>query len=58
MFMAENDIEIPLQPVSLAEKVQFSDWFTAINSRQQVPVLVLDDGTSVAEVPAIWRFLD
>ena len=26
--------------------------------KQQVPALVLDDGTTVAEVPAIWRFLE
>jgi glutathione S-transferase len=48
MFMAEKGISIPLQPVNLAE----------INPRQQVPVLVLDDGTAIAEVPAIWRFLE
>jgi glutathione S-transferase len=58
MFMAEKGISIPLQPVNLAEKEQFSDGFKAINPRQQVPVLVLDDGTAIAEVPAIWRFLE
>jgi glutathione S-transferase len=58
MFMAEKGISIPLQSVNLGEKEQFSDWFKAINPRQQVPVLVLDDGTAIAEVPAIWRFLE
>ena len=58
MFMAEKGISIPLQPVNLGEKEQFSDEFKAINPRQQVPVLVLDDGTTIAEVPAIWRFLE
>jgi glutathione S-transferase len=58
MFIAEKGISIPLQPVNLAEKEQFSDAFKAINPRQQVPVLVLDDGTTIAEVPAIWRFLE
>jgi glutathione S-transferase len=58
MFIAEKGISIPLQPVNLGEKEQFSDWFKAINPRQQVPALVLDDGTAVAEVPAIWRFLE
>ena len=58
MFVAEKGISIPLQPVNLGEKEQFSDWFKAINPRQQVPALVLDDGTTVAEVPAIWRFLE
>lgn len=58
MFIAEKGISIPLQPVNLGEKEQFSDWFKAVNPRQQVPALVLDDGTTVAEVPAIWRFLE
>lgn len=58
MFMAEKGISIPLQPVNLAEKEQFSDGFKAINPRQQVPALVLDDGTAIAEVPAIWRLLE
>jgi glutathione S-transferase len=44
--------------VNLGEKEQFSDWFKAINPRQQVPVLVLDDGTAIGEVPAIWRYLE
>jgi glutathione S-transferase len=58
MFIAEKGISIPLQPVNLGEKEQFSDGFKAINPRQQVPVLVLDDGTAIAEVLAIWRFLE
>ena len=58
MFIAEKGISIPLQLVNLGEKEQFSNWFKAINPRQQVPALVLDDGTTVAEVPAVWRFLE
>src|SRR5882762_5014188 len=58
MFMTEKGISVPLQPVNLGEKEQFSDWFTAINPRQQVPALVLDDGRTLAEVPAIWRYLE
>jgi glutathione S-transferase len=58
MFIVEKGISIPLQPVNLGEKDQFSDWFKAINPRQQIPALVLDDATTVAEVPAIWRFLE
>ena len=58
MFIAEKGISIPLQSVNLGEKEQFSNWFKAINPRQQVPALVLDDGTTIAEVPAIWRFLE
>jgi glutathione S-transferase len=58
MFAAEKGISIPLAPVNLAQKEQFSDWFKAINPRQQVPALVLDDLITIAEVPAIWRFLE
>jgi glutathione S-transferase len=58
MFMAEKGISIPLQSVNLGKKEQFSDRLKAINPRQQVPVLVLDDGMAIAEVPAIWRFLE
>jgi glutathione S-transferase len=58
MFIAEKGIEIPLHPVNLREKEQFSDWYTAINPRQQVPALLLDDGRALAEVPAIWRYLE
>ena len=58
IFIAEKGISVPLQPVNLGEKEQFSDWFTAINPRQQVPALVLDDGRTLAEVPAIWRYLE
>ena len=58
MFIAEKKISISLQTVNLAEKEQFSDWFKAVNPRQQVPALLLDDGTTVTEVLAIWRFLE
>jgi glutathione S-transferase len=58
IYIAEKGLSIPSRPVNLAEKEQFSDWFKAINPRQQVPALVLDDGTTVAEVPAIWHFLE
>jgi glutathione S-transferase len=58
MFIAEKGIAIPFHPVNLREKEQFSDWFTKINPRQQVPALVLDDGQALAEVTAIWRYLE
>src|SRR5258705_5732393 len=47
MFIAEKGISAPLQSVNLGVKEQFSDWFKAVNPLQQVPVLVLDDGTAV-----------
>jgi glutathione S-transferase len=58
IFIAEKGISMPLHQVNLHEREQFSDWFKAINPRQQVPVLMLDDGRTLAEVPAIWRYLE
>ena len=58
MFIAEKGIDIPLVPVNLGEKAQFSDWYRAINPWQQVPALTLGDGSAIAEVPAIHRYLE
>lgn len=58
IFIAEKGLSVPLHSVNLSENEQFSDWFKAINPRQQVPALVLDDGRALAEVPAIWRYLE
>ncbi len=45
-------------PVDLGAKEQFSEAYAAINPRRVVPTLVLGDGTSIGEVPAIWRYLE
>lgn len=58
MFIAEKGIAIPFHSLNLREKEQFTDWFTKINPRQQVPALLLDDGRALAEVTAIWRYLE
>jgi len=58
MFLAEKNIAVSVVPVDLASLAQFSDAYKAINARSQVPTLVLDDGTAIAEVPAIWRYLE
>ena len=58
MFLAEKNIAVSIVPVDLASLAQFSDAYKAINARSQVPTLVLDDGTAIAEVPAIWRYLE
>ena len=58
MFLAEKDIQVNVVPVDLGAKEQFSDTYRAINPRLQVPALVLEDGTAIAEVPAIWRYLE
>jgi glutathione S-transferase len=58
IFLAEKAISMPIVPVDLAVKEQFSDAYAAINPRRVVPTLVLDDGTAIGEVPAIWRYLE
>lgn len=58
IFIAEKGLSLPTQAVDLGAKEQFSPSYAAINPRRQVPALVLDDGTTIAEVPAIWRFIE
>jgi len=47
-----------LVPVDLAKGEQHSDAYRAINPRRLVPTLVLQDGTAIGEVLAIWRYLE
>jgi len=49
---------MPIVPVDLGAKEQFSDAYAAINPRRVVPTLVLEDGTAIGEVPAILRYLE
>jgi glutathione S-transferase len=58
IFIAEKGIDIPMHPVDLGAKEQFSDAYRAINPRSQVPALALADGPVIAEVLAIWRYLE
>ncbi|MDB5584255.1 MAG: Glutathione S-transferase [Bradyrhizobium sp.] len=58
IFLAEKGLVLTLVPVDLGTGEQRSDAYSAINPRQVVPTLVLEDGTSIGEVPAIWRYLE
>ena len=58
IFLAEKGISITLVPVDLSKKEQFSESYAAINPRRVVPTLVLEDGTAIGEVLAIWRYLE
>jgi len=58
IYLAEKGISMPFVPVDLGAREQFSDAYTAINPRRVVPALVLGDGTTIAEVPAIIRYLE
>lgn len=58
IFLAEKGIEIPKQEVDLGALEQYSEAFTAMNPMQRVPVLVLDDGTAIAESVAICLYFE
>jgi glutathione S-transferase len=58
IFLAEKELALTLVPVDLGKREQRSDAYRLINPRQVVPTLVLEDGTAIGEVPAIWRYLD
>jgi len=58
VFMAEKGIDVPFHVVNLGDKEQMSEWYKAINPRLQVPALEIDDGRVIAEVPAIWHYLE
>ncbi len=58
ILIAEKGLDIALVPVDLGARAQFADDYLAVNPRAVVPALVLDDGTVIAEVPAILRYLD
>jgi glutathione S-transferase len=58
IFLAEKGVSMPIVPVDLGAREQFSDAYGAINPRSVVPTLMLDDGTAIGEVPAILCYLE
>lgn len=58
VFLAEKSIEIETVPVDMAQMGHKSDEVTALNPLQRLPVLVLDDGTVIAESVAICRYFE
>jgi glutathione S-transferase len=56
MFAAEKGIALELETVNIREKEQFTDAFRAISPNCTVPVLELDDGTTICDSFAIWRY--
>ena len=58
IFLAEKGLELTLIPVDLGAGEQHSEAYHAINPRRVVPALVLEDGTTIGEAPAIMRYLD
>jgi glutathione S-transferase len=58
IFLAEKGVAVPTEEVDLAAFQHKTPEFTAINPMQRVPVLVLDDGTVIAESMAICRYFE
>ena len=58
IFLAEKNIPVPLVAVDINKLEHKSAAFTAMNPMQRVPLLVLDDGTGIAESDAIRRFFE
>jgi glutathione S-transferase len=58
IFLAEKSISIPLVHVPMREGAHKSPEFKAKNSLGQVPVLELDDGSTLSESIAICRYLE
>ena len=57
IFLAEKGIEVPFEEVDIVKGLKTPE-FTRLNPFQRVPVLVLDDGTSISETMAICRYFD
>jgi glutathione S-transferase len=58
ILLAEKGLKPTLISVDLGAGEQNSEAYRAINPRRVVPALVLEDGTTIGEVPAIMRYLD
>lgn len=58
IFLAEKGIEVPYEQRDMTKGELKTPEFTALNRFQRVPVLILDDGTSLSETVAICRYFE
>ena len=58
IFLAEKGITVPYEQVDIMKLDHRLPGFAALNPMRQVPVLVLDDGTAIAESVAICRYFE
>lgn len=58
MFLAEKGLTVPFEQVDLMAGDLRTPDFTRLNPVQRVPVLILDDGTAIAETVAICRYFE
>jgi len=57
IFLAEKGIAVPYEELDIVKDLKTAQ-FTCLNPFQRVPVLILDDGTPIAETMAICRYFD
>ncbi len=58
VYLAEKGIAAPFEQVEIMTGAAKTAEFTALNPIQRVPVLILDDGTAIAETIAICRYFE
>ena len=58
VFLAEKGVTVPTVQVDLRAGEQFTPAFRAVNPDCTVPVLVLDDGTRIADAIAICEYIE
>jgi glutathione S-transferase len=58
IFLAEKGISVPPVQVDLRKREQFSPAFRTINPECTVPVLQLDNGTTIADTIGICRYFE
>jgi glutathione S-transferase len=58
IFLAEKGIDIAFEQVDIGKGEHKTPQFAKINPMRHVPVLVLDDGTAIAESVAICRYFE
>ena len=58
IFLAEKGITVPFEQIDIMKLEHRAAGFSGANPMQQVPVLVLDDGTAISESVAICRYFE
>ncbi len=58
IFLAEKGVTVPLERVALASGAHKSAEFRKKNSLGQIPVLELDDGSTISETVSICRYFE
>lgn len=58
IFLAEKGVEVPTKQLAIVQGEHKAREFLALNPLGQIPALVLDDGTVIAESIAICRYFE